>query len=51
MKRRNIILTFAIIALLLIGVGYATLDDTLTIGGSAATEEAEVEEVAEESAE
>ena len=37
MKRRNIILTFAIIALLLIGVGYAALTDTLTIGGTVNT--------------
>ena len=42
MKRRNIILTFAIIALLLIGVGYAALTDTLTVNGDISTSKAEL---------
>ena len=42
MKRRTIILTFAIIALLLVGVGYATLTDTLTVNGTVSTSEANI---------
>ena len=38
-KRRNLILSFVIVALLLVGIGYAAvLSDELTIDGSAAAE-------------
>lgn len=42
MKRRNIILVFAVMALLLIGIGYAALSDSLTIGGTVSTSEANI---------
>lgn len=35
MKRRNLILSFVVIALLLIGVGFALTSDTLSINGTA----------------
>ena len=41
MKRRNLILSFIVVALLLIGVGYAALTETLTIGGTIETSVAE----------
>ena len=43
MKRRNIILTFAIIALLLVGVGYAALSDSLTVETNVSTATAELD--------
>ena len=42
MKRRNLILSFVAIALLLIGLGYAALTDTLTVTGSVSTTTADL---------
>ena len=42
MKRRNLILSFVVIALLLIGIGYAALSETLTITSTVASVEPEI---------
>lgn len=42
MKRRNLILSFVAVALLLIGLGYAALTETLTVTGTVSTTEANI---------
>lgn len=43
MKRRNLFLSFVVIALLLIGIGYAAISDTLDVTGTIATDYAELD--------
>ena len=43
MKRRNLLLSFVAVALLLIGLGYAAIEDTLTVSGTVKTSEAKLD--------
>ena len=42
-NRKNVLIVFAILAILCLGIGYAALTDTLTLTGTINVEEAQFE--------